>query len=310
MRRFIPICLATVCAMALLTGPAHAQRGYRGGYNGGSYNRGYYGGYRGNYGVYGYGYRNYPSYGYYGGYGYPRNSYYGGYAYPRYSYYGGYSYPQYYYQSGYSAPQYGYAYNSTPYYVTPSTSETVAYNAVPSQSSTSNYGDLAPNGQAWLRVILPDPNARLHIEGQQMQQTGTERVFYTPSLNRSSIYPYTLRATWMENGQEISREKKIDVMVGQTYIVNFAERDAAAAGAPLAMPSKTISGEFVRIDGDQVVFLETGGRERSFRLAPNGRLTVGGSASNIQALKPGMRVTVTTQPSSTSVATVIEAVPN
>ncbi len=188
MRSLIPGCLAAVCAVAVLAGPAEAQRGRQGG---GSYNRGYsgynYGNYRGNNYGNNYGYYRGNNYGYYGGNSFGisvgNQGYYNGYGYR--------SYPSYSYYGGYNTPQYGYGYNATPYYVTPGTSDAIAYNSVPSQSAvtTSNYGDPLDNAQAWLRVILPDPNSRLTIEGQLMQQTGTERVFYTPRLDRGAIYP-------------------------------------------------------------------------------------------------------------------------
>jgi uncharacterized protein (TIGR03000 family) len=291
MRSFIPSFLATICAVAVLAGPAQAQRGWRGGY-GGSYN-GYYGnyyGYNGNYGYY------HPYYGYYGGYYTPYYSYYGGYSYPQYSY--GYGY-------GYGYPQY---YSTTPY-----PSNTYANNT-PSQQTTSSYGDPYSGVQSWFRVILPDPMARLTIQNQSMQSTGTERAFYTPTLERGKTYTYTLRAAWMENGAEVTREKKVDVVAGQNIIVNFADTNAET-GEPIPVAPATTTtaliGEVVRVDGDHVIFVESkGGRERSFRLAPNGRLTIGGTTADFWALKPGMKVTVTAQPNSTSMATVIEAVPH
>jgi uncharacterized protein (TIGR03000 family) len=70
-------------------------------------------------------------------------------------------------------------------------------------------------------VLVPDPNARVSFDDTQTRQTGTERVFNTPALDPDKSYTYTVRATWMENGQEVTRKKDIRVQAGRDITVDF-----------------------------------------------------------------------------------------
>ena len=74
-------------------------------------------------------------------------------------------------------------------------------------------------------------------------------------------------------------------MAGQNLIVNFNDQNSTtppapageqippAANPPTAPPAAVITpiiGEVVRVEGERVIFVEAqGGKERSFRLAPN-----------------------------------------
>jgi uncharacterized protein (TIGR03000 family) len=223
--------LAVTAMMAVWPDQAQAQR-YRGGNWGRQDN---VGNAVGNYLGYGYNQPYWSNYGY-SGYGYYPN-YYGsnyGYNYPRYNNWSGYqnysySYPNY----SYSNPNY-YSYNTTPNissYTYPNSSNSIPYTgsyaANPGQTSTSYYGEnqqLQPN-QIRVKVTLPDPNARLIVENQPNQFQGNDRIIMSPPMdpNANMNYSYTMKATWMENGQEVTREKKIDVKLGQEYTVNFNE---------------------------------------------------------------------------------------
>jgi len=176
---------------------AHAQRG-RGGYGGG---RGYGGGgYNRGYGGYGYN-RGYGGYGYNRGYGYGGVGigYYGGYGVGRY----GYGYPS----TAYYTPNY--SYYSGPTYV-PSTTY------VPSEPTYT-----APMDYANIRVIVPAANARIWFDGQATQQTGTDRLFSTPTLSDGATGVYRIRASWTQDGREVIQERSVTVTPGQTFIVDF-----------------------------------------------------------------------------------------
>jgi uncharacterized protein (TIGR03000 family) len=160
----------------------HVSAGHGGGYHGGGYHGGGYYG-RGFYGG-----------GYYGGF-YPLYGGWGGY-WPGY-----YTYP--YYADTYS-PDY-----SVPAYPYPTTYPTD--NAVQPASNIAN-----------VRVIVPDPQARVWFDGTLMTQTGSDRLYNTPALSPGSTYSYKVRATWMENGHEMSQEQSVSVAPGQTKVVDFA----------------------------------------------------------------------------------------
>lgn len=230
------LALGAVAACLLTTsfaGEASAQRWGRGGWNG---NR--WGGYYGN--SYGWGVTPY-RYGW-SGYSYPNSGY---------SYYQPYYYNNWANSPGlsyyYSSPGYAYStpnYYSSGYYTTPnySSSGTIVpnyYNSIPSESgavSSSMYQDPTANNRVYLRVILPDPSARLTIQGQATSMTGTERVFYSPPMDPNGNYTYTLKATWVQNGQEVSREKTVDVRTGQNIVVRFDDVSPVPLNPGVANP--------------------------------------------------------------------------
>jgi len=132
---------------------------------------------------------------YHGGYGYYPGIFEGNY--PWYdagpTYYG---YPSY---SNYNAP-------AAPYYEPPA-----PYQPSPVVSDYAN-----------IRVIVPDPQARLWFDGNATSQTGTDRVFHTPSLTIGSTYTYQIRASWTQGGREVTQERTVSVTPGQTTLVDFS----------------------------------------------------------------------------------------
>lgn len=188
--------------------------GYRSGGWGGSgwgvrIGQPYYGGGRGGYPGYGYG-------GYGNGYGQP---YYGGNWYSAYPSlgYSSYAYPSSgYYSSGGSYPSSTYSLGST---------GNPSYAAGP-QSGSYQASYQEPQGQnqnqAILRVHVPETSAKVWVEGQLTQQMGTDRVFVSPPLEPGT-YHYTIRASWMANGREVSREEKVKVEAGREAHVNFQQ---------------------------------------------------------------------------------------
>jgi len=87
----------------------------------------------------------------------------------------------------------------------------------------SFYGRPGANrNEALVRVQVPSPDARVWIQDMLSRQRGYERVFISPPLEPGGKYTYTLRASWMENGREVSREKKVSVSPGQPATVVFS----------------------------------------------------------------------------------------
>jgi len=228
-RFFLVGALLSIAGLFLGENDAQAQRGgggYRGG--GGGYRGGSFGGYGGGYGRGGYGLGGYGLGGYgLGGYG--LGGYHGGWYSPyRYGYgsgYGsGYGYGSYYGDSGYSSyPSYSYApdyYPSTSFYYDPAL-------------QTTN------DGSARIRVILPDSSARVMFDGHATQQVGTDRIFQTPPLSRDATNSYRIRATWMQNGREMSRERVVNVTPGQMSVVDFNQADSQTLPPPSVPNSQT-----------------------------------------------------------------------
>jgi len=78
------------------------------------------------------------------------------------------------------------------------------------------------NNTAVIRVDVPNSRAKVWIDGQETQQQGTQRVFYSPALEKGWDYTYKLRAAWDENGKQVERDKNVHVRAGQESTVSFA----------------------------------------------------------------------------------------
>jgi len=221
-RRLILGALVGATMMLIAADAAQAQVSFsygRGGRGGRSYGfsaggvSGYYGrGYPGYYRGYGYGY----PYGGYNDYGYYRPYSRRGWGIsvgtPYYSDYG-YS-PGYYY----SSPGY---YSSGPIY---SSGSEYAMEGTRSRSQSFYGGMNISEDQALIRVLVPDPNAEVRFEESVTKQTGTTRVFASPTLEQGRTYTYKIKASWTENGRQVKREKEIEVRPGQETVANFRER--------------------------------------------------------------------------------------
>jgi uncharacterized protein (TIGR03000 family) len=220
MKKFVLVAaLAWIFALGVAARPADAAWfGRRGGY-------------------YGYGYGGYRGYGGYGGYGY--GGYYGS---PYYGY-GGWGYSPPYYAYGYSpyaASSYSVPYVAANYgwpsayvgsTVTPASVDAsnpqYAQSARDMTTYRSMYAPSQSANAATIRVEVPDPNARVYFDDAQTQQGGTDRVFMSPPLDPNKTYTYTVRATWMDNGKEVSRNKDVKVQAGRATMVDFrATRDS------------------------------------------------------------------------------------
>jgi uncharacterized protein (TIGR03000 family) len=136
-------------------------------------------------------------YGGYGGYGY---SGYPGYGYGGYSPY--YSDSQPYYQGPY------YGDGST---MLPGTGYVASY---PPSSELTNAASI---------VVLVPSNAEVWFDGTKTSQTGSDRLFTTPSLTPGNTYSYEIRATWTANGAPVTQTRQVQVEAGKRSMVNFME---------------------------------------------------------------------------------------
>jgi uncharacterized protein (TIGR03000 family) len=93
-------------------------------------------------------------------------------------------------------------------------------------SGQQSQQQLQDSGQVLIRVLAA-PGVRISIEGQAMQQQpGMERLFLSPALDRSSSYVYTVRASWDQNGQVVTRERRVPCSAGQQITVSFLDGDS------------------------------------------------------------------------------------
>jgi uncharacterized protein (TIGR03000 family) len=77
--------------------------------------------------------------------------------------------------------------------------------------------------RARVRVMVPTREARVWFENDATKQQGTDRLYTSPPLERGRPYHYTIKASWLENGREITREQTVPVRAGQEVVANFTE---------------------------------------------------------------------------------------
>jgi uncharacterized protein (TIGR03000 family) len=188
------------------------------GFNGrGFYGRGFYGGY-GGYGGYGLGgYGGYwPWYGggYYGG-GYYDSPYYD---YPYYSY--PYSYPGYYDSYSYSSPAYQPGYSSAIPYVAGGAGAAATTNRALTTAAQ-------PGPRTTVTVVVPE-TAKLWFNNVPLKTEGAVREFFTPPLSSGRSYSYEVRASWQQDGKEVSQTQTVAISPGTSVRVSFPT--AAAVG--------------------------------------------------------------------------------
>jgi len=107
---------------------------------------------------------------------------------------------------------YGGSYGS---YVPYASSGTISNGSHPTPAVASTNG----GSTAIVRVILPSPQATVWVDGGQTSSTGSVRVFQTPDLTTTGTY--TIKASWVVDGREMTNERSVLVTSGQTSVVDF-----------------------------------------------------------------------------------------
>jgi uncharacterized protein (TIGR03000 family) len=139
-------------------------------------------------------------------------------------YYSGYGYGPSWYGSSYASYRpwnYGY-YQSPSYYTFQSPSAYEYQSAYPAGAGTATR--MTSQGREVLAQIqVPTADAKLWIEGQQMEGQGLERRFVSPPIDPGS-YVYTIRAQWSDNGKPMDQTREVRVRPGDRITVDFARR--------------------------------------------------------------------------------------
>jgi uncharacterized protein (TIGR03000 family) len=196
-------------------GGFHGGGFHSGGYHGGGYGGGYYR-------PYGWGYHR-------GGYGY--GPYLGGYGYyPDYDYYPSYgAYPP--YSDLSSAGVYEPGYYGGYYQPAPSLSGGAALGG-----SVLSTDQPSLDTAAHVTVDVP-PGARLWFEDQPTTTTGSIRQFMSPPLTPGTKYTYDIKASWNENGREVTQTQKVAVTAGARVQVDFPAPTRTAGQASAVTPN-------------------------------------------------------------------------
>jgi uncharacterized protein (TIGR03000 family) len=88
------------------------------------------------------------------------------------------------------------------------------------ENSRAYYPGSADADKVLLNVTVP-ADAKITFQGAKTTQTGGQRRFMSPSIAAGYRYSYTVQATWMENGQEVSQSRSIAVQPGDVVQVTF-----------------------------------------------------------------------------------------
>ena len=82
-------------------------------------------------------------------------------------------------------------------------------------------------------MLVPAADAQVWFENNATTQRGMERLFESPPLAPNQNFIYTIKARWMENGQAVNRERRVNVQAGQSVTVNFREKTGENVPPPL-----------------------------------------------------------------------------
>ena len=104
-------------------------------------------------------------------------------------------------------------------------------NVLPQGPMPQPFQSATPSNQTTVVVTLPT-DARLFVDGQQMNLTGEVRQFRTPDLQAGSKYAYTIRMEVERNGKTVDQTQTVNLEPGKTAQVHFAE--PGSPGSPNA----------------------------------------------------------------------------
>jgi uncharacterized protein (TIGR03000 family) len=79
---------------------------------------------------------------------------------------------------------------------------------------------------AYLRVLLPEKDAKLWIDGAATKQKGTNRLYVTPPAPGCATLTYTLKASWEPNNYtEVIRTRVVEIKPGRTTEIDLRQPD-------------------------------------------------------------------------------------
>jgi uncharacterized protein (TIGR03000 family) len=81
---------------------------------------------------------------------------------------------------------------------------------------------------AYITIHVP-LNATVWFEGIKTTQTGKVRQYQSPSLEPGYDYQYSIRASWIENGQEVNETRQLNVAAGRVIAVDLSSSAQAIA---------------------------------------------------------------------------------
>jgi len=278
-------------------------------------------------------------------------------------------YRSYYYYDGYYGPYYSRWYSVGPYYrwyswypsrpfrssfwygpeyysgpITNESSSTSAQSPGSRGYQSFYAGPSLDRDKILLRINVPIPDAKVWIENQPTQQMGLNRLFISPPLDPQKEYTYSVRASWMQNGQEVTQEKTLSARTGQEVTANFSvvgeqkqnkpgrpaeklpkpdagrfnnsdgrardvpqDPEPGRVNAPVRATSSLVEGKAILIESDQIIVENKDKKQSILKIKPDTQFMMDGKNADRLALKPGMQVSATMKTDEPNVAVKIDA---
>jgi len=85
--------------------------------------------------------------------------------------------------------------------------------------------DTATSQPARIHMTLPAADATVVLQGVTMKESGKERLFFTPPLERDGKYSYDVVVRWRDGGGERSLTRHISIRAGQDLKLDFTSKE-------------------------------------------------------------------------------------
>lgn len=101
-----------------------------------------------------------------------------------------------------------------------------------------DYAEPTSADSATIRVLVPDPLAKVWFDGNTTKTLGRDRVYYSARLTADSGDSYRIRAAWMSQGKEVVQEQVVEVRAGYVSVVDFTRPVQDTGPEPVPTPAK------------------------------------------------------------------------
>ncbi len=94
-----------------------------------------------------------------------------------------------------------------------------------------------PGSQVALDIRVPS-NAEVMVGGEKLSGSGTTRRFTSSGLTTGQSYEYKVKATWTENGKQMTKERTVQAQPGQRTMVDLTTetKKMPPQGEPIKQP--------------------------------------------------------------------------
>lgn len=94
---------------------------------------------------------------------------------------------------------------------------------IPQQADPQSAPTPASENRGSILIRLPSPDATVSVNGFSVLGQGSVRLYRTPDL-LPGPHEYQVSASWLENGQRVSRNRTVSVQADQITTADFRKR--------------------------------------------------------------------------------------